>query len=448
RVLTPPARCPLPCPRPNQPRRSLLFGFAQLIVHSIFQTDTATGEINEASSYLDLSPVYGNNLDEQLTVRTGVQGLIHPDAVASKRIYLVSPSCVALAILFARNHNDIARRLVDVNEQQRFAPWDSLDAEGQKRQDLEVFNLARNINCGFFVNCIFQDYIRVILNLNKTDTTWSLVPTGEIKSAVGGRLARGEGNHASCEFNSASRVLILLLVSSRLVPHLAVTHAVLYRWHAAASEKDTQWLEGLMSEFNGGKPFSEMTTDDFKQAAHKALDAMEGGPEQWTFLGFKRTHSGAFRDEDLVKVFVEATDNVAGAFKARGTPEVMRAIDMLGMEAARKVWRCCSLNEFRRYLGLKEYRTFAEWNPDEAVARAAEKLYKHVDHLELYPGMMAEEAKPSMDGSGLAPGYTISRAILSDAAALVRGDRFVRLVSSPVLKSMRALTLFTLSFLA
>lgn len=38
-----------------------------------------------------------------------------------------------------------------------------------------------------------------------------------------------------------------------------------------------------------------MTTDDFKQAAHKALDAMEGGPEQWTFLGFKRTHSGAFR---------------------------------------------------------------------------------------------------------------------------------------------------------
>ncbi|GAA5906290.1 hypothetical protein JCM8208_003505 [Rhodotorula glutinis] len=37
---------------------------------------------------------------------------------------------------------------------------------------------------------------------------------------------------------------------------------------------------------------------------------------------------------------------------------------------------------------------------------------------------MAEEPKPSMGGSGLAPGYSISRAILSDAAALVRGDRF------------------------
>jgi linoleate 10R-lipoxygenase len=30
-----------------------------------------------------------------------------------------------------------------------------------------------------------------------------------------------------------------------------------------------------------------------------------------------------------------------------------------------------------------------------------------------------------MPGAGLCPGYTISRAILSDAVALVRGDRFL-----------------------
>ncbi|GAA5854372.1 hypothetical protein JCM9279_001023, partial [Rhodotorula babjevae] len=127
---------------------------------------------------------------------------------------------------------------------------------------------------------------------------------------------------------------------------------------------------------------------------------------------------------DIVKVLLEATDNVASAFKARAIPEVMRAIDLLGMEAARKTWRCCAMNEFREFLGLKKYASFEDWNPDKDVARAAEKLYKHVDHLELYPGLMAEEPKPSMNGSGLAPGYSISRAILSDAAALVRGDRF------------------------
>ncbi|GAA5897757.1 hypothetical protein JCM8208_000252 [Rhodotorula glutinis] len=329
---------------------SLLFGFAQLIVHSIFQTDPRNGEVNEASSYLDLSPIYGNNAAEQATVRSGVQGLLHADAVANKRIFLVSPSCVALAVLFSRHH-DIAKRLFDVNEQGRYAEWDSLDDEGKKRQEHDLFNTARNVNCGHFVNVIFQDYIRVILNLDKTDSTWSLVPTGEIKSLLGGRLPRGEGNHVSVEFN------------------------ILYRWHASASQKDTKWLEGLMFQYNGGKPFGEMTTEDFQIAARKALDDMMSGPESWTFLGFKRTESGAFGDEDIVKVLLEATDNVAWALKASAIPEVMRAIDRLGMEAARKAWRCCTMNEFREFLGLKVYSSVDEWNPDKDVARAAEKRY-------------------------------------------------------------------------
>ena len=39
-------------------------------------------------------------------------------------------------------------------------------------------------------------------------------------------------------------------------------------------------------------------------------------------------------------------------------------------------------------------------------------------------GLQAEEAKPVVDGAGLCPGYTISRAILADAISLTRGDRF------------------------
>ncbi len=39
--------------------------------------------------------------------------------------------------------------------------------------------------------------------------------------------------------------------------------------------------------------------------------------------------------------------------------------------------------------------------------------------------MVAEEAKvPMVPGSGLCPSFTVSRAVLSDAVALVRGDRF------------------------
>ena len=64
-----------------------------------------------------------------------------------------------------------------------------------------------------------------------------------------------------------------------------------------------------------------------------------------------------------------------------------------------------------------------EWNPDKEVAAAAEKLYGDIDHLELYTGLQAEATKPVIKGAGLCPGYTISRAILADAIALIRGDR-------------------------
>lgn len=83
-----------------------------------------------------------------------------------------------------------------------------------------------------------------------------------------------------------------------------------------------------------------------------------------------------------------------------------------------------------------------EWNSDPEIADTAEKLYGDIEHLELYVGLQAEETKPVMDGAGLCPGasiilnrfrqisnivdlgYTVSRAILSDAVALTRGDRF------------------------
>lgn len=57
------------------------------------------------------------------------------------------------------------------------------------------------------------------------------------------------------------------------------------------------------------------------------------------------------------------------------------------------------------------------------MAAAAEKLYGDIDHLELYTGLQAEATKPVVKGAGLCPGYTISRAILADAIALIRGDR-------------------------
>jgi linoleate 10R-lipoxygenase len=45
-----------------------------------------------------------------------------------------------------------------------------------------------------------------------------------------------------------------------------------------------------------------------------------------------------------------------------------------------------------------------EWNPNKEIAEAAERLYTHIDRLELYVGLMAEDAKKPVEGAGLCPG--------------------------------------------
>jgi len=45
-----------------------------------------------------------------------------------------------------------------------------------------------------------------------------------------------------------------------------------------------------------------------------------------------------------------------------------------------------------------------EWNPDKEIAEAAERLYSHINNLELYVRLQVEKAKKPVEGAGLCPG--------------------------------------------
>lgn len=49
---------------------SLFFAFADLVIHSIFNTDYSDPITNKASSYLDLSPLYGSSEKQVDSVRS------------------------------------------------------------------------------------------------------------------------------------------------------------------------------------------------------------------------------------------------------------------------------------------------------------------------------------------------------------------------------------------
>ena len=85
---------------------SLFFAFADLIIHTIFNTSHADLTINNASSYLDLGILYGRSEKQVNSVRRlDGSGKIWNDVFADSRLLFMPPSVCALLIIFSRNHN-------------------------------------------------------------------------------------------------------------------------------------------------------------------------------------------------------------------------------------------------------------------------------------------------------------------------------------------------------
>ncbi|KAK4120585.1 heme peroxidase [Parathielavia appendiculata] len=392
---------------------SILWYWATIIIHDLFWTDHKDVTRSKTSSYLDLSPLYGSNQAMQDTIRTFKDGKLKPDCFADKRLLGMPPGVGVLLIMFNRVHNYVCDNLIAINEDRKFTP-PSPSLEGEeaaaawKKFDNDLFQTARLITSGLYINITLLDYVRNIVNLNRVDTTWTLDPRQDTGIAAGTSQGaeRGTGNVVSAEFN------------------------LCYRWHSCISEKDDKWIEEFYHDFFGKSP-SELTPHDLYTGFAKFEGRLPEDPLQRPFNKFSRGPDGKYSDDDLVECITSAVEDCAGSFGARNVPASMRAIEILGIIQARK-WNVAGLNEFRRHFGLKPYESFEDINSDPGVAESLRRLYDHPDFVELYPGIVAEEHKqPMVPGVGIAPTYTISRVVLSDAVCLVRGDRHYTLDYSP-----------------
>ncbi|GKT58023.1 fatty acid oxygenase [Colletotrichum tofieldiae] len=436
-------------PHPNR-ISSVLFYLATIITHDIFQTDGRASNVNLTSSYLDLAPLYGRNQEEQDDVRTKLDGRLKPDSFSSKRVLGFPPGVGVLLIMFNRFHNYIVTQLASINENNRFdrptgpvpdpsddipeepkKPEDSVDKNsdeyktylGEKhtfdsrkawiKYDNDLFQTARLITCGLYVSIVLRDYVRTILNMNRSPSSWALDPrTNEGKSILRGATPEGTGNQVSVEFN------------------------LIYRWHCTISPKDDKWTQEvfakvLKSPSDPDKKVEDFTLKEFGHAIANWEQRIPSDPVKRDFADLKRSKDGSFREEDLARIFKESVEDVAGSYGANRIPEIMKPIELLGIINARK-WNVATLNEFREHFGLTRHPTFEDINPDPEVVKKLRYLYGTPDQVELYPGLVSEKAKPAMaPGSGLCGNFTMTRAILSDAVALVRGDRFYTVDYTP-----------------
>ena len=143
---------------------SMFFAFANLIIHSLFHTNRKDWSINDTSSYLDLSPLYGVDQTQQDTVRRfDGTGCLWNDVFADIRILGMPPCVAALLIVFNRNHNVcfalfhrnlcltmrlqfVATRILSINERGTYSSDPLLPDKDKRDQDDEIFNRARLVN--------------------------------------------------------------------------------------------------------------------------------------------------------------------------------------------------------------------------------------------------------------------------------------------------------------
>ncbi|KAI9695134.1 MAG: hypothetical protein M1820_008902 [Bogoriella megaspora] len=393
---------------------SIIFYWASLIIHDLFQTSHKDPNISLTSSYLDLSPLYGDNQEDQNNIRTFKDGKLKPDCFSEQRMLSFPPGCGVLLIMFNRFHNYVVEQLAAINEGGRFKkPSASLPVESEsaiwQRYDEDLFQTGRLVTCGLYINITLIDYVRTIVNVNRTNSTWTLDPRVDMEGKIFGKdgTPRGVGNQVSAEFN------------------------LVYRWHSATSLRDEEWTEQLYKEMFG-KPASEVAMPELLKGLAKWAHDLDEDPQKRPFAHLKRQADGNFKDDDLVSILADSVEDCAGSFGANNVPTALRAVEILGMQQAR-TWGLATLNEFRKFFGLKPHDTFESINSDPNVANQLRHLYEHPDFVEMYPGLVAEESKkPMVPGVGIAPTYTISRAILSDAVCLVRGDRFYTIDHTPV----------------
>lgn len=304
----------------------------------------------------------------------------------------------------------MAEILLKINENGRFtlAKFENSSPEDIARavakQDHDLFNTARLIVGGLYINICLHDYLRAITNTHHSDSNWTLDPRVDIDKHFDPNGApRGIGNQVSVEFN------------------------LLYRFHSCISKRDEKWTEDFFQSEFPGKTMDEINKLDIYEllgGLQKFFGNVHPEPSKREFGGLKRQENGMFKDEDLVKVMKEGMEDPAGCFGARNVPKALRVVEILGIVQGRK-WQVASLNEFRDFFGLKRHAKFSDINSDKDIANVLEKLYTHPDMVEMYPGIMIENHKPAMNpGCGICPTYSVGRAVLSDAITLVRSDRF------------------------
>lgn len=155
------------------------------------------------------------------------------------------------------------------------------------KRDEDLFQSARLVTCGLYIHIVMNDYIRIIMDLRRTDTDLDVKLSEDFKNTLGpSDINETGGNQVSIEFD------------------------LLCRWHSTISSKEEQWmkehLSGIVSDGNLETIVIEEMFADMSQMS--ALQPADPGQRTWDDL--QRQAGVHFDDADLAEILMGATEDV------------------------------------------------------------------------------------------------------------------------------------------
>ena len=105
----------------------------------------------------------------------------------------------------------------------------------------------------------------------------------------------------------------MISIPSATGNQVSVEFNLVYRWHAAVSDRDDLWTQRFYSDLFPNIDPSKLSSTDFKKGLRAWQMGLPFDPGERTFGGLKRNPSGSFEDSALVDMLTESTDDVAGS---------------------------------------------------------------------------------------------------------------------------------------